>query len=294
MMNQNCKCRAYREYFSIVCGSLLVAVAINSIFEMLSIVIGGVTGIAIIIKELTRNRITMWEDGVPLWLSNLVINIPLFIFAGYKIGKKFLLRTISSTLLVSLFLGIVPQATFLPKDTFLNVIIGAVIMGVGIGMIFSASATTGGTDLLAVLAQKKHPHVSPAILMGLIDAVIVVAGAGLFGLEKAVYAVIAIYIVSKTADNIVDGLKHAKMAYIISNDTSTIAGQILEQLDRGVTSLQIKGMYTEKEKNMLLCVVSKKELLLLKNIVSACDEHAFVIVSDVREALGEGFLNHRT
>lgn len=132
----------------------------------------------------------------------------------------------------------------------------------------------------------------PQILM-VIDGCIVVSGAAVFGIKSALYAVIAVYITTKVSDAILEGLKFAKMVYIISDHHEEIAAEILTTMDRGATGIAIKGMYTGNDRNMLFCVVSKKEIVQIKEIVRKLDPKAFVIVSDVREAVGEGFIEYK-
>lgn len=284
--------RIVTDYVLIVAGSLFMAFSITCIFDTMSIVPGGISGIAIIVKDITRNINVMGEEGIPLWITNLTINIPLFILSGHVRGRRFLFRTFVSTAIVTVALGILPDVKFLPEDDLLNTIIGGTLMGAGLGLVFSAQATTGGTDLCAMLLNQKFRHLSIPYLLALVDGIIVLLGAVTFGIEKAMYSTIAIIIATKVADIITDGPRHSKMAYIISDFGDDIADRIFNNLDRGVTGIHIMGMYTKKDKTMLMCVLSKKEMVVLKELVADIDSNAFLIVSDVNEALGEGFLSH--
>lgn len=283
----------YQDYLYIVIGTLLMAVAITSVFDPMNIVTGGFTGMGIIIKSVTKGMIPGMEDGISLGLSNLVINIPLFLLAVKVKGKRFLGRTVFATLALSFFLWAIPVIPGLPKDTLLNCIFGGVISGIGTGLVFIAFATTGGTDLMAMIIQHRAKSHSVSMIMGILDGIIVIAGAVTFGLEKAMYALIVITIVSKVSDNMMEGMKFSKMAYIISDHGEAIAKEIMDKLERGVTHLSATGMYTGDPKSMMVCVVSKKEVVDLKEIVRSVDSNSFIIVSDVREALGEGFLQYR-
>lgn len=171
-------------------------------------------------------------------------------------------------------------------------IFGGVISGIGIGFVLLARATTGGTDLVASLIQKKLRHYSIVQIMLVIDGLIVAVGLYVFGLQVGLYAVIAIYITSKVSDAWMEGLKFSKAAFIITNCHDQVAFALMEQLKRGATGLYAKGMYSGEEKCMLYCVVSKKEIVDLKEIVVAIDPRAFVIVSDAKEVLGEGFIEY--
>lgn len=177
-------------------------------------------------------------------------------------------------------------------DMLLSALFGGLISGVGTGLVFMANATTGGTDMLAALIQKVMPHYSVPQIMQVLDAAIVVAGAALFGIRPALYALIAIYAVARVSDGILEGLKFSKMVYIISDSSREISDVIMERLDRGVTGIQAEGMYSGDDKKMLCCVVSKKEISQIKEIVREIDLRAFVIVNDAREVLGEGFIEY--
>ncbi|BBF44824.1 hypothetical protein lbkm_3563 [Lachnospiraceae bacterium KM106-2] len=278
-----------QQYFMIVIGTILMAVAINIIFDPMDMVTGGVTGIAIVVKYWTQPFV---KGGVPLWITNLILNIPLFLFAILLKGRKYLAKTIVGTISLTVALYIVPSFPIGHEDMLLGSVFGGVIMGAGLGLVFANDASTGGTDLLGVIFQVKLKHYSVPQLLLILDGTIVLLGAAVFGLNKALYAVIAVYITSTVMDSILEGLKFAKAAYIISEDYDAIAEQIMTKLDRGVTGICAQGMYSNKEKKMLLCVVTKKEIVSLVDTVAQIDPHAFVIVSDVREVMGEGFIEY--
>ena len=162
-------------------------------------------------------------------------------------------------------------------------------MGTGIGLVFATQATTGGTDLIAALIQHFLRHYSISSIMWIIDTAIVLLGAYLYGIQMALYAIIAIYLTSKISDGIIDGLKFSKAAFIITDKPDELAALVMDRLDRGVTGISSVGMYSGTARTMLFCVVAKKEIVLLKDLSKSCDPGAFVIVTDVREVLGEGF-----
>lgn len=278
-----------QQYLMIVLGTILMAIAVNVIFDPMNMVTGGVTGIAIVIKYWTS---AMFEGGVPLWLSNLAINIPLFIGAIMLKGRKYVEKTIFGTISFTIALYVVPSFPIGSEDMLLGCIFGGVLMGAGLGLVFANNASTGGTDLLGAIMQVKIKHYSVAQLLLVIDSTIVILGAVVFGVNKALYAVIAVYITSTVMDSILEGLKFAKIAYIISDDYEKIANEILTKVDRGVTGIQATGMYSNNEKKMLFCVVTKKEIVKLVDTVAQIDPSAFVIVSDAREVMGEGFIEY--
>lgn len=266
---------------AIIAGTFLIGFAIKNIFDPVSMVIGGVSGVSIIVKEL-------W--GLPLWLTNTALNIPLFLAAYFIMGWTFIKRTLFSTLTLSFSLYVLPEVSCIGGDILLAALFGGILSGLGTGLVLLGGCTTGGTDMLAVLIQRRLRHYTMAQIMQVLDGFIVAAGAGIFGIPTALYALIAIFCNSKVTDGLIEGLKFSKQAYIISDCYQEIAGAIMERMGRGVTSLEARGMYTNQEKKMLFCVVSKKEIVQIKEIAAEFDPRAFVIVSDAREVFGEGFI----
>lgn len=278
------------EIFLIILGTFILAIGINLVYEPTGLVTGGVSGLAIVIKHLTKN---MFNGGIPIWLTNAVLNIPLFIAAIIVKGKKFVGKTLFATVCLTIALYIVPSFDIIYNDLLLAAVFGGVISGVGIGLVFITLATTGGTDLLGMIIHTFVRHYTVPQLLMVIDGSIVIVGAATFGLNKALYAVIAVYITAKVTDSMLEGLKFAKLAYVISDHYDQIAHEIMHSLERGATGIHATGMYSNQDKKMLFCVVSKKEIVELNDIVSRIDPKAFVIVSDVREVLGEGFIEYK-
>lgn len=287
---KNKKLFIVRRYLTILIGAVFMAISINLVYEPMGLVTGGVSGLAIVVKSLTE---TIMRGGFPIWLFTALINIPLFIVAIILKGKKFIVPALFGTICYILALRIIPiyQAQF--DDFLLASIFGGVIGGIGIGLVFSSAASTGGTDLMATLLHdfKKH-YTVPQILI-VVDGVIILIGAMVFGVGNALYALIAVFITAKVSDGMLEGLKFAKLAYIISDQYDKIADAIMNSLDRGVTNINVTGMYSNNEKNMLFCVVSKKEIVKIIEISQKIDPKSFVIVSDVREVMGEGFIEYR-
>lgn len=270
-----------REYAVIVLGAFIMGFAIKNIYDPANLVTGGVSGIAIIVKNLL---------GIPLWLTNTMLNIPLFLAAWRLKGWSFIRRTLAATVSLSLSLYVIPEIPLMPDDLLLSALFGGIVSGIGTGLVFMYQATTGGTDMLAALIQLKLRQHSIAWIMQFLDGAVVLAGASIFGIHHALYAIIAIYCVCKLSDSILDGIKFAKQAVIISDRSQEIAELILNRLERGVTSVDAIGMYSKSGKKMLFCVVSKKEIVLVRDIVKQVDQKAFVIVSDAKEVFGEGFI----
>ena len=279
----------WKDILYIIAGTLLMSIGINLAFDPLGLVCGGVTGLAIVIKHLTLGVI---EGGLPVWLSNLLFNGPLFVAALIMKGKKYIVKTMFATIMLSVWVYLVPVYQLF-DDYVLAALFGGVMTGAGIGLVFARMATTGGTDLLSALVHEKVKHFSIPQLLAVVDGAIVVLGAIVFGVENAMYAIAVVYLTSKISDGILQGVKFAKMAHIISDKADEIAEVILTDVDRGATGVDVKGMYSKENKKMLICVVTKKEIVELIDIVHKIDPSAFVIVNDVREVMGEGFIEIR-
>jgi len=276
----------WKDIVYILAGTFLMALGVNLAFDPMGLVSGGVTGLAIVVKHVTG---FLWEGGIPVWLSNLLFNGPLFAVAFAKKGRKYIVKTLFATVMMSVWIYIIPIFQLF-DDYVLATLFGGVMTGAGIGLVFARMATTGGTDLLSALIHDKIKHFTIPQLLAVIDGAIVVLGAIVFGVENAMYAICVVYLCSKISDGMLEGLKFAKMAHIISDKAEEIAEVVLRDVDRGATGVKVKGMYSKEEKKMLICVVTKKEMVELIDIVHKIDPAAFVIVNDVHEVRGEGFI----
>lgn len=275
-----------KDILYIVVGTFLMALGINLACDPMGLVCGGVTGLSIVLKHVTD---FLWEGGVPVWLGNLLFNCPLFLAALLMYGKKYIAKTFFATMSLSIMIFIVPVHPLF-EDYILATVFGGVTTGAGIGLVLSRMATTGGTDLFSALVHEKMRHLSIPQILAVVDGAIVVLGAVVFGIQSAMYAIMVVYLCSKISDSMMQGMKFAKMAHIISDKSEEIAQAILKEVERGVTGVNVQGMYSKAEKKMLLCVVSKKEIVELVDIVKGIDPSAFVIVNDIREVMGEGFI----
>lgn len=280
--------RKIKIWIMIVIGTGLLACSVKCIYDPSKMVTGGFSGLAIIIKALTSR---FFSKGIPLGVTTFLMNVPVFLIAYPLKGWRFVRRTLAATILVSLWLLVLPEVVFMTRDYVLTSVFGGVIGGIGIGLVLATGSATGGTDMIATLLYLKFPSYSIAQIMAVLDGIVILAGAFLFGFPVALYAVTSVYITSKISDGIVGGLHYAKCVYIITNESESMAKEIMNKLHRGVTAIYSVGMYTQQEKKILFCVVSKKEIVQLKNLVSKLDDKAFVIVSDVKEVLGEGFVS---
>ena len=267
MLKVNGKKPVWLDYLMIIVGTGLMSLAINSVFDAAGMVTGGFSGIAIIIKAWTKNLI---EGGIPLWVTNCVLNLPLFVIAWKVRGFSFIKRAILGEISLSVWLAIQPVWNLAGNDLLLSALYGGVIQGVGIGLVFLGGGTTGGTDMMAAIIQKFLKHYSIAQIMQVIDAMVVLVGMYVFGVHKALYAIIAVYLVTKVSDGLIEGLKFSKAAYIITGKPKEISDMIINDLDRGVTGINARGMYSGQDKLMLFCVVNKKEIIMLKEKVDNC------------------------
>lgn len=268
------------SYISIAIGSLLLTMGLQYFLAPNTIAPGGVTGFAIVVETLIN---------VPIYITNLAINIPLFVFGAKYLGKTRALRTAFSTLMLSVFLKTLPEVV-LTHDLLLSAIFGGVLLGVGLGIVFKFDGTTGGSDLAGAMLNKKFPGLSIANFMMVIDlAVVSFAGIVERQIETALYSVIALYVSVKVIDMVLEGIGYLKGFYIITDKPDEIADLLMRELDRGVTALKGRGMYTKKDREVLLCVVPRSQFTRVKDIVKEMDPGAFVMVAEMYEAVGEGF-----
>lgn len=280
--------KKFAEYLLIVAGTAVMAVSLQFFLDPDGMVPGGFTGIAIIVKELTKGIV---PDGVPLWVTNLVLNVPMVPIALKINGWDFAKRTVAGSLLLSFWLAVIPYVQLMEEpDLFLTSVFGGVSMGIGVGLVFLGKGTTGGTDMCGAILHHFFPYISLPKLMQLLDVVITSVGIMVFGIRIALYSIIVVYLTAKVSDRIMEGSTSAKMLYIISDQSTLIAEKIIEKLGRGVTGLQGRGMYTNQDKTILICVISPSEIARIKDVVLEADSRAFVIVNDSREVLGEGFV----
>ncbi len=276
----------WKRILKIIIGTGLLAFSVKCIFDPCGMVVGGFSGVAIIVKELTSDWI---EGGIPLGITTLALNIPVFCVAFPVRGKEFVGRTLLATVLLSMWLELLPFVRVAEQDFVLAAVFGGLTGGAGIGLVLSTGTTTGGTDMLGSILQLKLTGFTVAQIMGVLDGIIIIAGAFLFGFPSALYALVAVYVTAKTTDMLVVGLGYARSVYIITDKPEAVAERVFEQVDRGITSIYAKGMYTGNEKTILFCVVTKKEIVRLKECIYIIDPEAFVIVTEAKEVHGEGF-----
>lgn len=277
----------WKDILFMVIGSGCIAFASKCIYDPCNMVIGGVSGLAILAKWLGK---TFLELDIPLWMTTVAFNIPLMLLAWKKKGFSFISKMLVATAMFSLWLAIIPEVEVVQRDMVLATVFGGILTGAGVGLVFKAGTTTGGTETVALLLWPYFKHVSVAQILQIVDGVIVILGIFAFGISDTLYAIMAVFVAARITDGMLEGVKFAKQAFIITNEVDRVSQEVMNKMERGITGLRAVGMYSGQEKTMLYCVVSKKEIVTLKEIVSKADANAFLVVTDAREVLGEGFL----
>ncbi|MBQ3575655.1 MAG: YitT family protein [Clostridia bacterium] len=267
----------------ILLGLVFSSLAYNLFLVPNHIAAGGFTGIAQLINSFT---------GWPVGAISLAMNVPLFIFSMKSLGLRFGIRSLIATIGLSLLIDYL-KVPVLTEDLLLSSVYGGLFCGVGFGLILRGSATTGGTDMLASLIHRLIPRVRVSIAIFVIDALVIVASAFVFDMERAMYALFCTLVCNIVIDFVLEGPNSSHSFFIISDKAEEISARIMTELERGVTALKGKGMYSGGEKLVLLCVVSRVETPLMRRIVFSTDPKAFVISSKAHETLGEGFKEHK-
>ncbi len=272
------------KYGQILLGILLCTIGYNMFLIPNDLAAGGFTGIAQLV-----NAATGWRVGTVA----LCLNVPLFILSARSLGLGFGLRSLVATVGFSLALDYMPFPPILPEGApeaqLLATVFGGVFGGAGFGFVMRGSATTGGSDMLARLIHERANWLSVGTIMFSVDAAVILASAFVFNVVSALFALISTFIMSYVIDLLIDGLNPARAYFIISRHSDVISHRVLHEMDRGATAFRAKGAYTGQEKDVLLCVVSRLEAMTLKQIIAEVDPDAFVIATNVHEALGEGF-----
>ena len=243
---------------------------------------GGVTGLATIINYLT---------GMPIGTVSMVINIPLLFISFKLLGRVFTLRTLKSTLILSVMIDIC--GAILPAysgNLLLASMFGGVTAGLGLGLVFMRGSTTGGTDILCRLAKLEMPHMPFGKVLLALDGVIIIIAAIVYKTaDSALYALISILAATKMIDMIIYGLDKGKIVYVISPLAREITAAIIDDMDRTATLVKSIGAYSDKEHEMVMCAIRDHEYPTLKKIILHTDPNAFMMVADAGEILGEGW-----
>lgn len=270
------------KYLMIIVGSALFAAGFQFFLYPNSIIVGGVSGIAMIINLLTK---------LPVGLLTIVLNIPLFIIAWRYFGTDFIVGSLVGMLLSSVFVDLFALLSISPtNDMLLACIIGGAVKGLGLGIVYYAGATTGGTDIIAKFIRLRFPYLNFGTVVLITDCFIIVAFAAIFNkVESAMYAVITMFVVSKVVDLVLYGIDNSSVCYIISEKSDQLVTDITDRLHRGVTILEGEGAYSHQNKQVLLCVVKRTQIADIRKMIKSIDENAFFIITDAKNVFGKGF-----
>jgi uncharacterized membrane-anchored protein YitT (DUF2179 family) len=272
-----------RDYLLIAAGALVQAVALRLFLVPARLASGGVSGLSQILNFYT---------GWPIGLMVLLGNIPLFLLGWrYLGGTRFAARTAFAVVTYSVFvdlLGLALPRQGLTSDLLLNTLYGGVISGVGYGLVYRGRGTSGGSDILArILNHWRSVPISQSYLM--VDSLIILAAGFSFGWEKALYALVVLYISGLAAEGLTEGLNVVRTALIVTSHPQEVADLIMSEMERGVTMLNARGGYTGAERTVVYTVVSRSEVSQVKALVREADPRAFMVIGHAHEVLGEGF-----
>jgi uncharacterized membrane-anchored protein YitT (DUF2179 family) len=273
------------DYALVLAGALLQAIALRLFLVPANLASGGISGISQLI-----NHYTGWPIGVMVFIGNL----PLFVLGWWYLGgRRFVLRTVVAVAAYALFIDLLLLVPFFPKkgltdDLVLNSLYGAVAMGIGYGLVYRGQGTSGGSDILArILHRWRGIPMTQSYLIT--DTLVILAAGFVFGWQKALYAIIVLYVSGLVVDSTLEGAGTVRTAFIVSGQAETVAERILSEMERGVTILNGTGAFTGTDRPVLYCVVSRSEIQQLKTIVHETDPKAFMVIGQAHEVLGEGF-----
>lgn len=269
------------ETIMIIIGALFIAIGTAFFLLPNKLSSGGFSGITTIIYYLI---------GFPMGTTMIIINLPLFIIALLKIGKRFFFKALVGTAVLSIFLNAFEGVSAITHDRLLASIYGGILIGIGTAIILRANASTGGSELLGNIIASFKPMARTGKIIILIDTIVVILNVLFFReIEVGLYSAIAIYLSGQMIDIIFEGTNFTKMIFIVSNKYEEIAKNIGTKIGRGSTGIYAQGMYHETDKMILWCVASRREIIRIKQIAKKIDEKAFIVISNAREVLGQGF-----
>ena len=269
------------EIIGTIIGSAVMAFGISLFLLPNHLSSGGFSGIA---------TITYYLLHIPMGAVTFILNVPLFLFAGYKIGKEFFVKSIIGTTSLSIFIDIMDKYPPVTTDRFLACIYGGVIIGIGTAIILKVGSSTGGTELITNLIKTYNSHITMSNYLMILDMIIIGLNVLFFKeIEIGLYSVIAIYLYGQLVDIIFEGVYYTKLLFIISDKNEEISDAITTDIKRGITGLYGKGMYSKKDKMVLICAASIGDIAKIKILAKQIDEKCFIIVANAREVLGKGF-----
>ncbi|MEX1030599.1 MAG: YitT family protein [Paenibacillaceae bacterium] len=277
----------FRSHLPIMLGTAIYAFGLHYFIIPNQLMEGGITGIALILN---------YALSLPPSITTLVLNIPLFILGWYVFGKSSMASTIFGTVSLSFFLWVMEFAIkhnwlnpfYTHNDYLLVALYAGVTLGAGLGIVFRYGGTTGGSDIIARIVQKKRGWSMGQFIL-VMDVVVIFTSLLYIPKEKVLYTLVTVFIVSRIIDFIQDGAYAAKAFTIITDHSEAVAASITKEMDRGVTLFAAKGAYSQQSKQVVYCVVYRHEMRRMKALIREMDDRAFLIISDVHDVLGEGF-----
>ena len=273
----------FYRIFLIIIGCALAGFGTANFLLPNQISRGGFAGIATIIY---------YFFNIKMGTTIIILNLPIFIIGYIKFGKTFILKTIFATFLYSKFIDLFSMLDFGTEDRFLGSIYGGILIGIGLALVFKADSSTGGTDLIAYIAQDYNINVKMSKIIVFIDIFVVIANLIAFKeIEIGLYSAITIYISGKMIDVVFEGINFSKIIYIISDHHEEIMEIINKEIKKGATALYSRGSFTGKNRMVIMCVSKRRDIDKIKNISRKIDKNSFIIIADAREVYGLGFKN---
>lgn len=273
--------RVIIEILGTIIGSFIMAIGVSLFLLPNQLSSGGVAGIA---------TITYYLFNIPMGTMMILINVPLFLISIFKIGKYFFVKSMIGTVTLSIFIDFLDKFKALTEDRFLACVYGGIILGIGTAILLKVNSSTAGSDLVSYVAKKYKPTVQAGNIIVIIDIVIVTLNMIFFReIEIGLYSAIAIYLMGKIIDILFEGIDFTKLMIIVSDKSEEISKDIEEKIERGVTGLYGKGMYTNTKKLVLMCVAPRREVARIKMLARKIDPRSFIIITNSREVVGQGF-----
>jgi uncharacterized membrane-anchored protein YitT (DUF2179 family) len=279
--------RLVKKYLLIVLGAVIYSIGFQFFCYPNRIISGGVMGIAMVINALS---------SLPVGVLTIVMNVPLFLIAWRHFGLDFLIGSLVGMTLSSVFVDLLAATGYAATgDPMLGAVIGGVLKGAGMGIVFSTGATTGGMDIVIKLLRQRWNHLNFGTVMLVVDVAVIVLYAAILSArnyESAMYSLIAMFVSTKVIDLILYGLDNSCICYIISENSEALIHEITSgRMHRGVTVLEGEGAYSHRKKQVIMCVVKRNQIPEIRRLVRSIDEQAFVIMTDAKNVFGNGFGN---
>ena len=272
-----------KESIGMIVGCILISVALNMFFSPHTIAPGGLSGLSVVLSKVS---------GLSVSAIMLIMGIPLIFFSIKILGTKNAIKTLIGMLLLSLCISLTSSLSqvSVTDDVLLAAITGAILLGLGLGVVFSVDGSTGGTDLIALMINKAIPSIPLSKCLVCIDGLVVMSsGIVNKNLETALYSAISLYVIVKMIDFIISGFDYSKCFIIITNEEEKLKEAIVNDIKRGITILDGRGGYTDSSKSVFIVAVNKKQEVHMKKLIKNVDKNAFIIVSKAHEVFGEGF-----